>query len=285
MTVQPKHLVNGQPADQVPVFDRGLRYGDGCFETMAVRGGRIPLWHRHYARLVQGCAKLNIRPDFDRATLERELAMLIGETSRAVLRLTVTRGISGKGYAYPPEQQTTRILSLLPAHNHPAEYREEGVAIRLCSTRLGRNTALAGIKHLNRLEQVLARAEWHDEFVEGLMFDDQDHVIEGTISNVFIVEGERVFTPILGECGVEGVMRAELLDRLESLGIVAGQEVIDRDRLMAANECFLTNAVIGIWPVKTIDNKALPVGAITRRLMAELDKPDKGIDEPAGLKE
>jgi 4-amino-4-deoxychorismate lyase len=293
MTIKPehlakhlvRHLVNGHPTDQLPVLDRGLRYGDGCFETMAVRGGQIPLWHRHYARLVKGCAKLNIRPDFDRETLERELATLIGETSRAVLRLTVTRGSSGKGYAYPVEQQTTRILSLLPAHNHPAEYREEGVAIRLCTTRLGRNRALAGIKHLNRLEQVMARAEWHDEFVEGLMFDHHDHVIEGTISNVFIVEGERVCTPILSECGVEGVMRAELLDRMKSLGIVASQEVIDRNRLMAANECFLTNAIIGIWPVKAIDSKPLSVGSITRRLMAELDASEKEIDEPAGLKE
>jgi len=270
MTVVPKHLVNGRVADQVPVLDRGLRYGDGCFETMGVRDGHIPLWERHFRRLMLGCTRLNIRPDFNREQLEQELATLIGGIDRAIVRLTVTRGSTGKGYAYTDMQQPTRILSLLPDHNHPAKYREEGVAVRICKTRLGRNPALAGIKHLNRLEQVLARAEWDDEFAEGLMLDDRGRVIEGTISNVFIVEGKNIFTPLLGDCGVAGVMRAELLDRMKTIGIVAREEEIDRERLLAADECFLTNAVIGIWPVSAIDSRRFKVGSTTRSLMAEL---------------
>jgi 4-amino-4-deoxychorismate lyase len=270
MTVEHKHFVNGEPVDQVTVLDRGLRYGDGCFETMAVRGGRIPLWNRHYQRLVQGCDRLHIEPDFDREQLEHELTTLIGESDRAIVRLTVTRGSAGRGYAYPERQQPTRILSLLPEHDHPTKYWDEGVSIRICNTRLGRNPALAGIKHLNRLEQVLARAEWNDEFAEGLMLDDQGRVIEGTITNVFIVEQKKVCTPLLDHCGVAGVMRAELLDRMNQLGIVVREETIDRDRLLLANECFLTNAVIGIWPVNAIENKPFEVGNITRILMKEL---------------
>ncbi|MGW8247368.1 MAG: aminodeoxychorismate lyase [Acidiferrobacterales bacterium] len=270
MTVGHKHYVNGEPVDRVTVLDRGLRYGDGCFETMAVRGGGILLWNRHYQRLMQGCDRLHIEPDFDRVQLERELATLIGDTDQAIVRLTVTRGSAGKGYAYPERQQPTRILSLLPGHNHPPKYWQEGVSIRICNTRLGRNPALAGIKHLNRLEQVLARAEWNDEFAEGLMLDDQGQVIEGTITNVFIVEQKKVYTPLLDSCGVAGVMRAELLERMKHLGIVVREEAIDRDRLLAADECFLTNAVIGIWPVKAIENKPLEVGNVTRRLMKEL---------------
>lgn len=270
MTIEPKHLVNGRPAGRIPVLDRGLRYGDGCFETMAVRRGQIPLWERHYRRLQLGCAKLNIQADFEREQLEQELATLIGDAERAIVRLTVTRGSSGRGYAYPAKYQATRIMSLLPGHAHPPEYREQGVAVCLCKTLLGRNPALAGVKHLNRLEQVLARAEWNDEFVEGLMLDDRGRVIEGTISNVFIVEDGRIYTPILNECGVAGVMRAELLARMQAIGVEASEAVINRDRLLAASECFLTNAVIGIWPVNSIDHKQLEIGMITRRIMNDV---------------
>jgi len=277
-----KHLVNGRMVDRVSVLDRGLRYGDGCFETMALREGQIRLWHRHYERLMKGCERLRIQPDFDRATLERELEMLIGGSQQAVVRLTVTRGCSGKGYAYEDKQEPTRILSLLPDPGHPSNYREEGVAVRLCKTTLGRNPALAGIKHLNRLEQVLARAEWNDEVVEGLLFDDQGNVIEGTISNVFIVEEETVYTPLLERCGVAGVMRAELIERMKQLGIDVREVEIDRDRLLGANECFLTNAVIGIWPVNNIDNKPFKVGKVTRQLIARLDANKEYINEPSG---
>jgi len=266
------HFVNGRPADQLPVLDRGLRYGDGCFETMAVRDRRIPLWERHYRRLMRGCDRLQIKPDFDREQLERELATLIGENDRAIVRLTVTRGSGGKGYAYQEQQQPTRILSLLPEHDHPSRYWDEGVSVTICSTRLGRNPALAGVKHLNRLEQVLARAEWNDEFVEGLMLDELGQVIEGTISNVFIAEKGKVYTPQLDNCGVAGVMRAEVLDRMNQLGIVANEAVIERDRLLGADEIFLTNAVIGIWPVNAIEGRPYPVGDITRGLITELGK-------------
>ena len=264
------------------MLDRGLRYGDGCFETMALNGGRIRLWHRHYERLMYGCRRLGIQPDFDRAVLERELKMLIADTEQAIVRLTVTRGNSGKGYAYPEKQQPTRILSLLPGSEHPSKYREEGVAVRLCNTTLGRNPALAGIKHLNRLEQVLARSEWNDEFAEGLLFDDQGRVIEGTISNVFIVEDEKVYTPSLDSCGVAGVMRAELLERMKHLGIEAYEVEIDRERLLAASECFLSNAVIGIWPVNKIDNKLFQIGKATRRLIAQLEKDQEFLNEHTG---
>jgi len=270
-TFNQKHLVNGRLTDQVSVLDRGLRYGDGCFETMALHEGRIRLWHRHYERLMKGCERLRIQPDFDREVLERELDKLIGNTEQAIVRLTVTRGCSGKGYAYTDKQEPTRILSLLPGPEHPSKYQEEGVAVRLCKTTLGRNPALAGIKHLNRLEQVLARSEWNDEFAEGLLFDDQGFVIEGTITNVFIVEDETVYTPLLESCGVAGVMRAELIERMNQHGINAHEVEIDRDRLLAANECFLTNAVIGIWPVNSIENKPFQVGKVTRRLIARLD--------------
>lgn len=272
-----RHLINGEPTDVVSVMDRGLRYGDGCFETMAVRGGRIPLWDRHYRRLTQSCARLKIGLDFSREHIERELASLATDIDRAVMRLTITRGNGGAGYACSAQQAPTRIVSLLPERRQPAELITRGVAVRLCETRLGRNPALAGIKHLNRLEQVLARAEWGDEYAEGLLCNDLGHVIEGTITNVFIVNNDQVYTPQLNDCGVAGVMRAELIARMRDLGIDTNETVIDRQRLMTADECFLTNAIIGIWPVTDIDGNRFTVGNTTRRLVGEIgDLADAG---------
>lgn len=267
-----RHFVNGLPADSVSVLDRGLRYGDGCFETMAVYAGKIPLWNRHYNRLHNACVRLKIEPNFDRESLEKELANIISDTDRAIVRLTVTRGQDATGYQFDPHQTPTRIISLLPRKDTPRSYEKTGVEVCICNTRLSRNPALAGIKHLNRLEQVLARSEWSDEYAEGLLCDDVGNVIEGTITNLFIVENGALYTPELTECGVAGVMRAEVLACAQNIGIAAKEVAIDRARLLSSNECFLTNAVIGIWPIKQIDGKNFAVGSVTRTLQEELMK-------------
>jgi len=271
MNNRAKHLVNGQITDQVSVLDQGFRYGDGCFETMLVHNGAIRLWNRHYTRLRDSCSRLGINPDFNRVELEKELDTLIDGARRAVVRLTLTRGVSGGGYEFDQEIVPTRVTSLLPAIEHPGAYKENGVDVRICENRLSRNPRLAGIKHLNRLEQVLARAEWRDEFAEGLLCDDRGFVVEGTITNVFIVEGDSVATPLLDQCGVSGVMRSELMQQMEALGIRCVETHIDRDRLMGADECFLSNAVIGIWPVKKIDNYGLKPANISRILLREIE--------------
>ena len=271
MNSRVKHLVNGRLTDQVSVLDRGFRYGDGCFETMLVRNGAIRLWNRHYARLSESCSRLGIYPDFGRSELEKELESLIDGAESAVLRLTVTRGVSEGGYGIDQTAVPTRVASLLPAKRHPDRYKETGIDVGICKTRLSRNPLLAGIKHLNRLEQVLARAEWRDELAEGLLCDDRGFVVEGTITNVFIVEGDTVATPLLDQCGVSGVMRSELMERMLALGIKCTETNIDRNRLMTADECFLSNAVIGIWPVKKIDNYELKPANISRILLREIE--------------
>lgn len=264
--------MNGQLTDKVSVLDRGFRYGDGCFETMLVRRGSIRLWDRHYGRLDESCHRLGINPDFNRATLEEELGTLTGGTEDAVLRLTVTRGTAEGGYENDQATAPTRVASLLPVKKYPVSYKEKGINVALCQTRISRNPLLAGIKHLNRLEQVLARAEWGDEFAEGLLCDDRGFVVEGTITNVFIVEGEAVVTPLLDQCGVHGIMRSEIMQRMQVSGIKYAESNIDRERLMAADECFLSNAVIGIWPVKKIGNYRLKPANISRILLEEIER-------------
>jgi len=270
MDLLPKHLINGQPGDCVPVDDRGLRYGDGCFETMLVKNGRVGLWKRHFQRLSESCERLQIRLGIDEDDLVSELQDLIGDVDRAVLRLTVTRGSDRSGYRFDDQLVANRIASLLPPRNYPAAHSRDGVAIHLCTTMLSRNPKLAGIKHLNRLEQVLARDEWRDEYVEGLLCDDRGYVVEGTITNLFCIEQDRVITPILDENGVAGVMRAEVFDRLRQLGVECNETRIDKERLLAADACFLTNALIGLWPVASIDNQAFAKNHLVGKLLESI---------------
>jgi 4-amino-4-deoxychorismate lyase len=263
-------LINGTPRETLPVGDRGLAYGDGLFETVAVRDGRLLLWSEHLDRLRAGCARLGIPPP-DRTALTREAESLCGQPGRAVLRITLTRGGGGRGYRPDPDAMPTRIVARHPWPDTPDDRRSDGVAVRLCNTRLAVQPALAGIKHLNRLEQVLARAEWDDPAVaEGLVLDMRGNVIEGTMSNMFLVHNGRLITPQLSECGVAGIMRARLIQGAESIGLPVEITQVSLERVRAAEEIFLTNSVIGIWPVRKIDDHDYSPGAICGRLAEAL---------------
>lgn len=266
-------LVNGRAIDRIEVGDRGLQYGDGLFETLAVRDGRPCHWVRHEQRLRLGCQRLGLdMPDPE--LLRDEAARLCAGRERAVLKVIVTRGAGGRGYRPPVPASPTRILTLHPFPEYPRTYYTDGVTVRWCTTRLGSNPQLAGIKHLNRLEQVLARAEWDDgQCAEGLMLDRQGRVVCGTMSNVFWVHDGILATPPLDECGVAGVTRARILEAAERLGVQAALEALAPETLLEADEVFLCNSVIGIWPVSRIDARSWARGPLTARIMANLD-PD-----------
>ncbi len=264
-------LVNGEEGNGIVWQDRGFQYGDGLFETIAVRQGRATRWDRHLRRLTKGCARLGLacpRP----ALLEQEARRLCSGHGRAVLKIIVTAGVGGRGYRRVPGIETTRVLSIQPWPDYPASFNRGGVKLRLCDTRLGINPVLAGLKHLNRLEQVLARNEWDaPDIPEGLMQDVEGRIIEGTMSNVFIVRDEHLLTPELSGCGVEGVMRTCILGSAAPLGLsVAVQDVYPED-LDRADEVFVSNSLIGVWPVREIDAKPYPFGEITRRIMQGLE--------------
>jgi 4-amino-4-deoxychorismate lyase len=265
-------LINGEPGECIAPSDRGLHYGDGLFETLAVRDGACEFWDRHMQRLLRGCERLRI-PAPSLPLLQSEAAALVHAADRAVLKIVITRGSGGRGYQGPQPAQPTRILHLTPAPEHPASHARDGVAVRICAQRLGRNTALAGLKHLNRLEQVLARLEWDaPEIAEGLMLDTDERVIEGTFTNLFIVDGGRLSTPSLHHCGVAGIMRAVVLDIAKQSGMPCAEHAIGLAELNRADEMFLTNSLIGIWPVGVLEGRRLPVGEGTRRLQAALDE-------------
>lgn len=246
-------LVNGQRAAQLPVDDRGLHYGDGLFETIAVTDGRPRQWPRHMARLARGCRALQLPPP-DSEQLLSEAGSLCEGKKRAVLKLIITRGSGGRGYRFPDVQQPTRILTLHPSPEYPHAYYQQGVTLTICNTRLGINPQLAGIKHLNRLEQVLARNELPADCQEGVMCDVQGKVIEGTMSNLFIVEAGWLITPDLSQSGVAGVMRERVLEIAQQRDVQTAVEVLTVERLRKATACFVTNSLIGIWPVRRLDD-------------------------------
>jgi 4-amino-4-deoxychorismate lyase len=245
-------LIDGVPADAIPVADRGLQYGDGLFETIAVVNGDPCLWGRHLARLRAGCARLAIPPPPD-DQLTTEALRLTRGIDRAVLKVIVTRGDGGRGYRPAVTPKPRRILGLGPWPSHPDAWATQGVRVRYCRTRLSHQPLLAGLKHLNRLEQVLARAEWDDPAVpEGLMLDSDGLVVEGTQSNVFAVAGGRLLTPLLDQCGVAGVVRDLVLAQARALGLAVVEAALEPALIEAADALFLTSSLIGIWPVREL---------------------------------
>jgi 4-amino-4-deoxychorismate lyase len=260
-------LINGELRRELCAEDRGLHFGDGVFETIALEDGRALCLDRHLRRLGEGCQRLGIAAP-GVSTLEQECARVYHGVERGVMKLVVTRGVSERGYAPARDASPTRIVARYPWPRYPAALRNDGVAVRVCTTRLGRNPRLAGIKHLNRLEQVLARSEDAPAgCAEGLMLDDRGHVIEGITSNLFVRRDRRLSTPDLCECGVAGIMRELVLEAAAEVdGLEAEIACIGIEDLASADECFLTNSLIGVWPINSLEGKALAVGPVAHAL-------------------
>jgi 4-amino-4-deoxychorismate lyase len=255
-------LVNGVATDQISAIDRGLCYGDGLFETLRLVHAQAPLWSRHMQRLAEGCARLRI-PAPDPAQLWREVLQVSDGMSQAAVRITVTRGVGERGYALPASPRPVRVVSAFAAPDVAADVYPQGLRLRLCDLRLAEQPLLAGIKHLNRLEQVLARAEWNDPAIaDGVLRDSHDRVISATMANLFAVIDGVMQTPALDHCGVAGVARAEVLAVCPQARVAE----LSVDRLSTASEIFLSSSVRGILPVRSLAAWCYQPGAVTRQL-------------------
>jgi 4-amino-4-deoxychorismate lyase len=191
-----------------------------------------------------------------------------------VAKILVTRGAGGRGYA-PSASRPTRIVAAFDAPRHPPERTRDGVRVRRCALVLSEQPWLAGAKTLNRLENVLARAEWEDADIhEGLLCDAAGRLVEGTMSNVFLGRGGALVTPALTRCGVAGAQRERVLELLDAAGTRCEIRDIPYGELAQADEVFLTNSVIGVWPVTRIDERTLGVGAITRAAQRAIEADD-----------
>ena len=264
-----RFLVNGAPGGCIDPADRGLCLGDGLFETMAVRAGRVRFWGRHMERLARGCSALSL-PAPDAEVLAAERDRLVGESGTGSLRLTLTRGPGPRGYALPAEPAPTRVLAFHPG---PPPAAGDPLRLRWCDTRLGIQPRLAGLKHLGRLEQILARAEWNDPCIdEGVMQAVDGRVIECTASNLFLVLDGRLVTPALVDCGVAGVVRGVVLETAARAGLETTVRDLSPGEVGRATEAFVTNAARGVAPVGTIGERAFPGrGPVTSALEQEID--------------
>jgi 4-amino-4-deoxychorismate lyase len=246
--------INGRKSARIDYRDRGLQYGDGVFETMRVHRGQVRLLEYHLERLDAGCRQLRIAGPPLRV-LRRELARIAALRSEGILKLIVTRGASStRGYRPTGRERCTRILAL---HALPRNVLTDGptpVRVRLCATPLGQNPQLAGLKTLNRLESVVARAEWSDARIwEGLMRDMDENLVCGTMSNLFLRRGSCLMTPLLDRCGVAGVMRRWILESAGDLRLSPVERRIRWQDLSEAEEVFMSNAVVGLRSVGAIE--------------------------------
>lgn len=237
-------LIDGYVDDRIAVDDRAVQYGDGVYRTLEWRDGRPLLWDWQWRRLRHDAAALGLALPAACVVLD-ELERVARGLPRAVCKIILTRASARRGYAIPPEAATRRIVSAAAWDGYPPALAEHGVATRLCGLRLGLQPRLAGIKHLNRLENVLARSEWTDTAIhEGLMLDSDGSLVEATMSNLFVVRAGELATPALDRCGVAGAVRAWVLDQHPTC-----VRRLDLGDLENADEAFLCNSLIGIWPI------------------------------------
>ena len=280
MTRNLNYLINGSFDHVISPFDRGFAYGDGVFRTMKMVGSLPDSWPLHYQKLVADCAAINIVcPSAELLMSDlQQLFLPIGlsEVEPAIAKIIITRGEGNRGYTPPAITAPVRVVTRSAMSQYPEIRFSEGVNLTVCETRLASQAKLAGIKHLNRLENVLARMEWTDThmtngIVDGIMLDSAGNVIECTSANIFARYGDTLMTPSLLQCGVAGITRQRIIDLAYTLSLKVKVEVIDFPTLLSADEVIICNSLYSAWQVKTIQEKTIKTGALAANIRAALN--------------
>lgn len=267
--------VDGLPTGQFPVDDRGLQYGDGLFETILLRAGKPRFLEAHLARLELGCQRLRI--PFDAMPELRSEIVSVSQRAPAlaILKIIVTRGSSlRRGYAPDAAAKPRRLVSLWETTPLTAAQRE-GVMLVLSSVTATEQPLLAGIKHLNRLENVLAAQEAHGaQAFDALLRTADGRLVSGAMSNLFLVKQGALRTPPVDRAGVAGVLRGVVLRECAALRIDADERLLTHEDLAAADDAFITNARIGVVPVTRVGEHHYTMSSLTRRLASHIEALD-----------
>ena len=272
-------LVNGVPGNTVSIRDRGLLYGDGVFRTLRVIQGKALHWSLHYLKLKRDCTALGITCP-DEVLLCAELDKVLAQHPDGVVKLIVTRGESGRGYTPSADVPPTRIWDFSPLPDYPPELMTQGIKARVCNLRLSVQPRLACVKHLNRLENVLAAAELDDaqlhgdQAAEGLLMDADGHLIEGTRSNLFLVIQGQLVTPDLARCGVAGIQRGRVMAWALQHGMTLQVRDVVLEEALQADELFIVNSVIGLWPIRELEQRHWSHFPVAAQIRCGLDQQD-----------
>lgn len=270
-----RHLVNGDSSLSISPLDRGFAYGDGIFRTMVMRNGLPENWPLHYQKLVADCAVIGIVcPSAELLISDLQQLFLpdaISANTAEVAKIIISRGEGARGYAPPAITMPTRVVIKSAMPIYAAANYVSGVHLHVCATHVAQQAQLAGIKHLNRLENVLARMEWRDEAIfDGVMSDQNGNVIECTMSNIFARFDDQLITPDLSQCGVAGITRQRIIWLESTLGLSVEVEPLSMQRLLEADEVIICNSLYGAFQVHTIGAKTWPQHALASTIRKAL---------------
>ena len=265
-------LINGIASDYVSANDRGLHYGDGLFETIACTGTRAQFIDDHLDRMQHGARVLGIAFPGRQLILDDIDSLLINSRAASVIKLVLTRGSGKRGYRPPERQASTRVCMLGAWPEYIDRWKRDGITARMCKTPVSVNPELAGLKTLNRMENVLAAGELAGDVDEGIMTDADGQVIEGTMSNLFAVIDGSLVTPDLSRCGIAGIMRAQIIDIAKTNAMKIEIRNMDRDELLSASELFVCNSLIGVCAVRRLEQLEFTADTITRTIKTNLQK-------------
>jgi 4-amino-4-deoxychorismate lyase len=284
-------MINGVVTDFVHIDDRAIHYGDGIFETILCSDSKIYFWKQHYQRLHDSASKLNIRCPDEKLFLDEIHQLFCNENisikKDSVIKIILSRGAGERGYDYSDKIISNRFISLTVLDTEYSSLLSGKLLtgdLYLCKNQVSINESLAGIKHLNRLENVLARNEWANiinkkidkNIIDGLMLNADQQAIECTMSNVFAVKDKQLFTPELSQSGVRGIMRDKVINLATECDVPMSECTITVDELMLMDELFISNSLIGIKSVNSLGDKQFSQSQITKNIFEKLlDKKEE----------
>lgn len=250
-------FVNYLKSDAINVSDRGFSYGDGVFETLLIENARIISSDFHQQRLMRACQRLFL--PFTLQDLDNAFQFIqknVHPDGRQCVKLIISRGSGGRGYLPPIKPNLTTVIGFLSAPDYFC-HAERGVSLTVSNIKASMNTSLAGLKHLNRLENVLAKQDlatinqvnYRDDFFESLLLDDDGNLVECVQSNIFWFKNNILHTPLLNRSGVQGTLRSRVLN-LSPDSVNVGRFILDD--VLNADEVFICNSLMSIVPVTFI---------------------------------
>lgn len=269
-------FVNGIQQQNVSISDRSFQYGDGCFTTVLVKYGQPLLLSEHKERIELTCQRLFIPPlDWNKVEEWVEAAIDASDHKQLAfsgLKIHVSRGTGGRGYSPTGVGNTQVTIQTFVYPAHYPTWQSEGIRVGISTTKLGLNPLLAGLKHNNRLEQVLIKKEIDDsEYDDNIVLNIQDYAIEASAANLFWVIGCTLYTPELSNSGVAGIKRKQVLAYAQQHKLMVNINHFTLNDVLRADEVFITNALHGVVPIIQIDNEKFNIGATTRAIQEKLN--------------